>query len=865
MSLAIRIAADLTLPESQVAGAIALLDDGNTVPFIARYRKEATGSLTDAHVEQIARRLAYLRSLDERKALVARRIEGLGKLTPEVAAAIDAARTKVELEDLYLPFRPKRKTRAAEAIARGLEPLADLIWAQGNVEGDSEVIALPYVSEGRGVPDAGAAWNGARDIVAERVAEQAAIRRWLREFIVETGVLRSRVVPGKEADGPKYRDYFSWEEAARTIPSHRFLAARRGEAEGILRYALHVDRDKALGHIRATLLIDGGGDLGEHFHLAIEDAYDRLLSPSIEKEVRRVLRERAEGEAIHVFGKNLRALLMSPPLGPARVLGVDPGLRTGCKLAVIDEKGDVLATTTIHPHAPHGEGEDAATLLRSLLAAHGVAAVAVGNGTGGREADALARQAAAGDGVAGVHVVLVSEAGASVYSASELARREFPDLDVTLRGAVSIARRLQDPLAELVKIEPKSIGVGQYQHDVSQTELAASLTHVVESCVNAVGVDLNTASPALLAYVAGIGPAIAESIVAHRAERGPFTSRRQLLDVPGLGPKTFEQAAGFLRVRGGDEPLDASAVHPERYDLVARMAGSVGADVAALMTDVEARRKVDLAAFVGDGVGEPTLRDILDELEKPGRDPRSSFEPVHFRPDVTEVSHLQKDQVLEGVVTNVTAFGAFVDVGVHQDGLVHVSELSHQFVKDPSTVVQVGQRVTVKVLDVDRERTRISLSIKAATPPPPRPRPQRAPRRPERPAAQPRTGDRSPGDRPAGDRPAGETAAKPDVRPDARPPRPPRRPAPDAKPGADRRPSTGPAPRRDDERRAPQGDRRPPRRDDERRAQSGPRTPPPRPPQMPREPPPPKESPFSGLVMKDGKLQWKEGTGPKRL
>ena len=825
MEIAPRIAADLTIEEGRVQRTIALLDEGNTIPFIARYRKEVTGSLTDLEVETIEGRLRYLRELDRRKEMILKRISEQGKLTEELAAQIEAVQVKAELEDLYLPFRKKKKSRASEAITRGLTPLADLIWAQGVVEGDQELIAGPYVNEGLGVANANQAWQGARDIVAERVAESAPERKWLREHFLSAGVIESRVDPAREADGPKYRDYFHWDEPAARIPSHRLLAIRRGEREGILRYRIFIERDAALVRLRKMILIEGGGDLGEHLHLAIEDAYDRLLAPSIEKEARRILREKADAEAIDIFGKNLKNLLMAAPLGPKRVLGIDPGLRTGCKLAAIDEQGDILATGTIYPHLPQKKVEEAGQKVLQEIKEHRLVAVAIGNGTGGRETDALLREILAGDPEAvKPDVIMVNESGASVYSASKEARKELPDLDVSLRGAVSIARRLQDPLAELVKIEPKSIGVGQYQHDVNQNQLLGSLARVVEDCVNAVGVEVNTASPALLAYVAGIGPALAESIAAHRAANGPFVDRGQLLSVPQMGPKAFEQSAGFLRIRNAKNPLDSSAVHPERYELVGRMAASVDADLAGLMGSSEIREKIRIADFVDGSVGEPTLQDILAELEKPGRDPRDTFEPISFDPEITKLDHLTTDKILEGVVTNVTAFGAFVDIGVHQDGLVHISELSHNFVKDPASLVEVGQRVRVMVIEVDKERKRISLSIKAAHP---------APKRPPRPAS-PKTAP---------------VRAAPPKTTQSRTAAPNRTGGPGTKPAS----PGGRGPRQKSYADRGNQERRPPNK-----AENAGR---PKPPQSRPNP----DNPFAKLVVAGGKVEWKGGEKPKKM
>ena len=704
------IAGELGVPRGAVERALALFSEGATLPFVARYRKEATGGLDEVALGRIQDRHAELALLEARRQTILRTIGEQGKLTPELEARIQGARDKTTLEDLYLPYRPKRRTRAAIARERGLEPLADLVWAQGaGPRAAADALAARLVDGEKGVPDAAAAWQGARDIVAERISDDADVRTALRELALGQGVLASRVVRGKDVEGKKYADYFDHREPARLIPSHRLLALRRGENEGFLRVALEVDRDASLAAVRRRLPARARGPLAAELELAIADAYDRLLEPSIATDVRNQLEERAEADAIRVFAENLRNLLLAAPLGGKRVLAVDPGMRTGGKVAVLDATGTLVEDTVVYPQR---NAEEAKRILAALAARHRVEAVAVGNGTGGRETLELVKSLRLG-----CPVVLVNESGASVYSASELAREELPDKDVTVRGAVSIGRRLQDPLAELVKIDPKSIGVGQYQHDVNQPALARSLDGVVTSCVNAVGVDVNTASPRLLAYVAGIGETLARNIVAHRADQGGFRARAELLRVPRLGPKAYQQAAGFLRIRGGKNALDASAVHPESYDIVERMARDRGVEVAALVGDAAAVKTIDIRKYVDGERGEATLRDIIAELEKPGRDPRAQFEEVGFRDDVTDIAHLTEGMVLHGVVTNVTAFGAFVDIGVHQDGLVHVSELAHRFVRDPAEVVKVGDRVRVKVLKVDRERRRIGLSIKQAMKP----------------------------------------------------------------------------------------------------------------------------------------------------
>ncbi|HKA88102.1 MAG TPA: Tex family protein [Haliangiales bacterium] len=708
--VAAAIAEELGLPRGGVERALALFAEGATLPFVARYRKEATGNLDEVQLGKIQERHEYLIELDARRGTILASLAEQGKLTPALEARIRAARGKTELEDLYLPYKPKRRTRATLARERGLEPLADAIWAQ---EATTAVTAARFVAPDRGVADAAAAWQGARDIVAERIAEDADVRAALRELALARGLVTSRVVAGKEADARKYADYFDRREPARSIPSHRTLALRRGEGDGVLRVALEVDREDCLALVRRRVVRRPRAALAAELERALVDAYDRLLEPSIAADVRAHLKEHADAEAIRVFAENLRNLLLAAPLGGRRTLAIDPGLRTGCKVVAIDETGALVDEAVIYPHEPQRRVDEARRVLAALCARHRVDAIAVGNGTAGRETLALVKaMKAAGQLPDGCLVVMVNESGASVYSASEIARDELPDQDVTVRGAVSIGRRLQDPLAELVKIDPRSIGVGQYQHDVHQPSLARALDGVVASCVNAVGVEVNTASAKLLGYVAGIGETLARNIVAHRAAAGRFRSRADLLDVPRLGPKAFQQAAGFLRIRGAGNPLDASAVHPESYDVVERMARDRRVTVAELVGNVDLVRTIELRRYVDATRGEATLRDILAELEKPGRDPRRKFEETGFRDDVTEMEHLQEGMVLEGVVTNVTAFGAFVDVGVHQDGLVHVSELANRFVRDPSEICKVGDRVRVKVIKVDRERRRIGLSMR---------------------------------------------------------------------------------------------------------------------------------------------------------
>jgi uncharacterized protein len=730
-----RLAAELGLPATGVAAVCALLDEDATVPFIARYRKEQTGGFDEVAIRAIEEKRAYLSELEERREVVLASIEQQGALTDELRARILAADSKAELEDLYLPYKPKRRTRAAIARERGLGPLADRILAQPE-RGDPLAEAHGFVDVDKGVPGTDEALAGARDIVAEAVAENADVRAAVRTAFRDQGDLVVEVVPARAAEASKFQQYYDFREPVRNIPSHRFLAIRRGENEEYLRAHIDVDGEQVLARIAQLVGLRSKSPFAGQLDLASRDSLKRLLAPSIENEVRAELKERSDRTAVGVFAENLRNLLLAAPLGQKSVIGIDPGLRTGCKCASVDVTGRFLGHVTIYPSHGDAGREKARRELLEFVRRHMPSAIAVGNGTGGRETEAFVREVLRDAGVADLIVVQVSEAGASVYSASDTAREEFPDLDLTVRGAISIARRLQDPLAELVKIEPKAIGVGQYQHDVFQPMLGRVLTEVVESCVNKVGVALNTASAALLSYVAGITPKVARSIVAHREVKGAFRARADLLAVAGVGPRTFQQCAGFLRIPDAAHPLDRSAVHPERYALVERIAGDLGVELGALVGDAALADRIDIRRYVGDGVGEPTLADIVSELAKPGRDPRAMFEPPRFRDDVREMEDLAAGMVLEGVVTNVTAFGAFVDVGVHQDGLVHVSQLSDRFVRDPAEVVKVGDRLTVRVLEVDLPRKRISLSArKEAAPGTPRPsapeqRPQAAPRDP---------------------------------------------------------------------------------------------------------------------------------------
>jgi uncharacterized protein len=726
-----KLAGELGLAGPQVMAAARLLKEGATVPFIARYRKEATGSLDEVAIAAIRDRLEQLEELDKRREAILRSLEERGLLDEELKGKILCAETLATLEDLYLPFRPKRRTRATVAREKGLEPLAKRLFGQEEMDPEEE--AAVFVDPDKGVGSLEEALAGARDIIAEQISEEAEARSRMRELYLAEGQFRTRVLPGKEEEGAKYRDYFDWAEPVAKAPSHRILAMRRGANEGFL--SLHVEppEEKATA-ILESLFIKGRTRASEQVRLALQDGFRRLLAPSMETEVRLAAKKRADEEAIRVFADNLRNLLMAPPLGGKAVLAIDPGFRTGCKLVCLDRQGGLLHYDTIYPLLSDKAREEAGIKLSGLCERFGIEAVAVGNGTGGRETEAFVRGLDLPHAIA---VVQVNESGASVYSASDVAREEFPDHDVTVRGAVSIGRRLMDPLAELVKIDPKSIGVGQYQHDVDQTALKRGLDDVVVSCVNGVGVEANTASRELLSYVSGVGPQLARNIVAYRDENGPFGSREALRKVPRFGPKAFEQAAGFLRIRGGGNPLDASAVHPESYPIVEAMASHLGCGVHDLMQDETLRHQIDLGRYVADGVGLPTLNDILAELAKPGRDPRARFEPFAFAEGVEKLEDLKPGMRLPGIVTNVTAFGAFVDLGVHQDGLVHISQLADRFVKDPHQVVKVQQRVMVTVLDVDLPRRRIALSM--------RERPEKAPK--EHPAGSERSSAPSPAGR----------------------------------------------------------------------------------------------------------------------
>ena len=710
MNLPDRIAVSLDLNLASAARAIALLDDGNTVPFLARYRKEATGGLDEVQLRAIEVELERVRDLDKRLASVLDSVAEQGKLTDALRRAFQACATKAELEELYLPFKQKRRTRATAARELGLEPLAERILAQPR-DGSPHADARRFVREGVATVDD--ALSGARDIVAEALSVDAKLRAEVRESFERHGQLATRITAaGKKAKDQQYRDYHDRAERLSSMPSHRYLAVCRGEAEKVLRVRIELDEERLFGRLRHRLPERPSGPWRQQLEDALADCYKRLLAPSVTTAVRASLKERADAVAVEVFAKNLRDLLLASPAGAKPVVGVDPGLRTGCKCAVLDATGTLLETKTLFLVGSADQKRRAAEDALRIVRRHKPFALAVGNGTGGRETQAFLQSTLKEAGVQDVLVVSVNESGASVYSASDIARAEMPDQDITIRGAVSIGRRFQDPLAELVKIDPKAIGVGQYQHDIDGKLLARELDAVVESCVNSVGVEVNTASAPLLGRVAGIGPKLAERIVQHRADTGRFGTRRDLLAVTGLGARTFEQAGGFLRVAGGKEPLDASGVHPERYRLVGKMARDLGVAVAELVGNRELVAGIPVSKYVGDGVGEPTVRDIIDELGAPGRDPRSQFAPVRFRDDVNSLEDLREGMFLVGIVTNVTNFGAFVDVGVHQDGLVHVSQLANRFVRDPHEVVSVGQKVEVRVLEVDLKRRRIALTRK---------------------------------------------------------------------------------------------------------------------------------------------------------
>ena len=698
-----KIAGEIGVQNAQVEAVAVLLSEGATVPFIARYRKEATGTLDEVAITTVRDRLAQLAELDARKETVLKSMEQHGHLTDELKDKVLGAETMTVLEDIYLPYKPKRRTRAIIAKEKGLEPLALLIFDQGGR--DIEQAAAAFVNAEKGVESVEDALSGARDIIAEMINEHEQARASLRQLFADKGKFKSTVASGKESEGAKYKDYFEWEEPVAAAPSHRILAMRRGEKEDILNLSVNPPEEDAIELLK-RLFIKGQGQDSKQVEAAIEDCYKRLMSRSMETEIRVMTKERADAEAIRVFAENLRNLLMSAPLGAKRVMGVDPGFRTGCKIVCLDAQGKLLHHDTIYLHEP----ERAAILIKKMCEHFEIQAIAVGNGTASRESEAFLK---AIPFEKPIQILMVNESGASIYSASDVAREEFPDLDLTVRGSVSIGRRLMDPLSELVKIDPKAIGVGQYQHDVDQGALKKSLDDVVISCVNGVGVDLNRASAQLLTYVSGLGTQLAKNIVAFRDENGAFTAREELKKVKRLGPKAFEQCAGFLRIRDGKNPLDASAVHPESYPVVYAMAKDSGCTVEDLMKQDALRKQIELSRYVSDKIGLPTLTDILDELAKPGRDPREKFEEFAFAPGIEKMQDLRPGMKLPGIITNVTAFGAFADIGVHQDGLIHISELADRFVKNPADVVKVHQKVMVTVMEVDLERKRVSLSMKS--------------------------------------------------------------------------------------------------------------------------------------------------------
>ena len=698
------ISQELNIPINQVAGTVSLLDDGATIPFISRYRKEATGNLDDFSIQSIDQRLRYYRELEKRRATILKTIEAQDKLTPELADRINNCWDANTLEDIYLPYKPKRKTRAEAARQLGLEPLAKIIMSQRS--GNIEERARQFV-DGDKVPDTDAAIAGAQDIIAEWVSENEAVRNAVRRGFKYDARLVSHFVKGKEIEGRNYENYYEYSMPLKRVSSHQLLAIRRGEKEGYLKVGIEINDDRTLDNI-ARIVVKGNGKASQLVEEAAEDSFKRLVKPSIETEFATAAKEKADDEAIETFAQNVRQLLFAPPLGRKRVLAVDPGFRTGCKVVCLDEQGNLLHNDVIYPTAPHNDIEGATKKIHTLTESYKIDAIALGNGTASRETERFLKRIRYRRPI---DVYVVSENGASIYSASKIARDEFPDKDVTVRGAVSIGRRLLDPLAELVKIDPKSIGVGQYQHDVDQTRLKEALDFTVESCVNSVGVNVNTASKELLTYIAGLGPTLAQNIVDYRAANGHFTSRQQLLKVPKLGPKTFEQAAGFLRVPESDNPLDNSAVHPERYALVQQMARDCGCSIADLIKNKEQREKIDLRRYLSDDVGEPTLRDIMSELEKPGRDPRSTVQVWEFDENVNDIKDLREGMELNGIVTNVTQFGAFVDLGIHKDGLVHVSQMPQKGLP-AARQVRVHQHVRVVVTSIDHDRGRIALSMR---------------------------------------------------------------------------------------------------------------------------------------------------------
>lgn len=727
-----QITKEFSLQLKNVRAVADLLSEGGTVPFIARYRKELTGSMDEVMITNVRDRLEQLRELDKRREAIITSIEKQGKLTPDLMSAIVVASSIAELEDIYLPYKPKRKTRASAAREKGLEPLAQQIIEQGRF--DVEGAAATFVDAGKGVNDLQEALEGARDIIAEWISENQETRKAVRELFWKEGVVESRVMKGKEADGQKYKDYFEWKEPIAKTPSHRLLALRRGEKEGILSLDIFPPEENTIQVIERQF-VKTENAAAEQVKLAAKDSYKRLLRPSLETEIRMETKMKADEEAIRVFASNLKELLLSAPLGQKNVLALDPGFRSGCKLVCLDRQGQLLHYEAIFPHEPQREAAKSAAVIKQLVQKYAIEAIAIGNGTASRETETFVKAIGLDNKVL---VVMVNESGASVYSASDVAREEFPDKDITVRGAVSIGRRLMDPLAELVKIDAKSIGVGQYQHDVDQTKLKQGLDDVVMSCVNSVGVEVNTASKELLSYVSGLSPALAKNIVEFRNQNGPFKDRESLMKVPRLGEKVFEQAAGFLRIHDASNPLDSSAVHPESYPIVNQMAADLGCSVKDLMNSLELKKQLELQKYVSGKFGLPTLTDIVNELEKPGRDPRETFEVFSFTDGVNAIADLKIGQKLPGIVTNVTAFGAFVDIGVHQDGLVHISHLSDKFIKDPKEAVTVQQKVMVTVVEVDVPRKRIGLSMKSDPFAQPGEQPQRGGNRPKQQSSKPK-------------------------------------------------------------------------------------------------------------------------------
>jgi protein Tex len=705
----IKIAEELNISTEQVINTAALLDSGATVPFIARYRKELTGSLDEIAITDIRDRMKQLIELDKRRDAIIKSIEEQGLMTDQIREQLMEAITQTELEDIYLPYKPKKRTRATIAREKGLEPLAKIIMARS--EPNPYLKAKLYLSSEKGVNNEDEALAGARDIIAEWISESQPARVRTRKLFEREGVISSRIIKGKELEGVNYQNYYDWQEPLMKMPSHRFLAVMRGEAEGFLRTGVQPPKEKALGILEDIFNRNSTEGCAEQISEAISDSYSRLLQPSMENEIIAAAKVKADQYSIRVFTDNLKQLLMMPPLGQKNVLAIDPGFRTGCKIVCLDKQGNLLHNETIYPHPPENQVRQAEKKILSLVDAYKIEAIAIGNGTAGRETERFIRNIRFDKDLL---AIMVNESGASIYSASKIAREEFPDYDVTVRGAVSIGRRLMDPLAELVKIDPKSIGVGQYQHDVNQTALQQSLEDTVTICVNQVGVEVNTASKELLSFVSGVGPTLAQNIVNYRKENGPFISRDQFKKVTRFGDKAFEQAAGFLRIRNAANPLDRSAVHPESYHIVYKMAGKTKSSVEELIQDEEARKKIVLQEYVDEKTGLPTLTDILQELAKPGRDPRQKFDVFEFAKGINSIEDLAPGMVLPGIVTNITAFGAFVDIGVHQDGLVHVSQMADRFIRDPKEVVKINQKVQVKVLEVDKERKRINLSMKEA-------------------------------------------------------------------------------------------------------------------------------------------------------